>query len=312
MVMGNVSSGRDDEGTSGVKNNDYEVGEENSNPDPMLHSPPHTPRALQPPSISVRQNPMAPLTIPGETSRAQNQVLMQNARQHNGTVCVEKKSAAMIVWSRGGKEVAITGSWDNWERIETLHPLNKDFIITKILLPGVYHYRFIVDGQMTYASELPWNCDNAGIAYNILDLESETMPSVAQSSSSTTRIQATIKQHMMPLPLSSSELSQEFTPNRLAEFESPPSPISSYDNEPLIDSDFIKYPPDLPPQLQMTILNEPSSTIGTDQYLPVPNHTTLNHLYIQNSGGNQPVALGVTHRFLQKYVTVIIYKAYSR
>ncbi|GKV18287.1 hypothetical protein SLEP1_g28691 [Rubroshorea leprosula] len=169
--MGNASSGRDDEGTSGVKKNEYEVGEENSNPDPMLHSAPHAPRALQPPSISVRQNPMAPLTIPGETSREWNQVLMQNARQHNGTVCVEKRSAAMIVWSRGGKEVAVTGSWDNWQTIETLHPLNKDFIITKILLPGVYHYRFIVDGQMTYASELPWNCDNAGIAYNIFDLQ---------------------------------------------------------------------------------------------------------------------------------------------
>lgn len=100
-------------------------------------------------------------------------------------------------------------------------------------------------------------------------------------------------------------------PESLSEFESSPSPVSSYNNESLNDNDFGKLPPDIPPQLQLTPLSEQSS--ATDSYQPQrrPRHAVLNHLYIQNSRG-EPVALGSTNRFLQKYVTVVLYKPTRR
>ena len=56
--MGNAGGREDGEGTSGAKKNGYEVDNEQSNSDPMLHSPPHSPNEayqlpfLFPPQVS--------------------------------------------------------------------------------------------------------------------------------------------------------------------------------------------------------------------------------------------------------------------
>lgn len=107
---------------------------------------------------------------------------------------------------------------------------------------------------------------------------------------------------------------QEYVPEALeslSEFESSPSPDSSYDNESLKDNDFGKLPPGIPPQLQLTPLSEQSSATDSYQLQRRPRHAVLNHLYIQNNRG-EPVALGSTNRFLQKYVTVVLYKPTRR
>lgn len=54
---------------------------------------------------------------------------------------------------------------------ENLHKVGKDFVILKMLPSSVFHYRFIVDDQLRYAPELPWECDDSGTAYNILDVQ---------------------------------------------------------------------------------------------------------------------------------------------
>lgn len=41
----------------------------------------------------------------------------------------------------------------------------------KVLPSGVYQYRFIVDGQQRYSPDLPWEQDESGNGYNILDLQ---------------------------------------------------------------------------------------------------------------------------------------------
>lgn len=101
-------------------------------------------------------------------------------------------------------------------------------------------------------------------------------------------------------------------PKSHSELDSPPSPFSSYDNKSINDNDFSKPPPDLPPQLQKTLLNEPSSSMACEQPLQRPQHTVLNHLYIQNSDAGLPVVLGSTYRFRQKYVTSVLYKTSRR
>lgn len=49
--------------------------------------------------------------------------------------------------------------------------MGKDFIIMKMLLAGVYHYRFIVDENFRHVPDLPWERDESGTAYNILDVQ---------------------------------------------------------------------------------------------------------------------------------------------
>ncbi|GLT25813.1 hypothetical protein SLA2020_009180 [Shorea laevis] len=59
----------------------------------------------------------------------------------------EQGIPTMIIWSSGGKTVAVEGSWDNWRTRIPLQRSGKDFTIMKMLPSGVYHYSFIVDGQ---------------------------------------------------------------------------------------------------------------------------------------------------------------------
>lgn len=71
----------------------------------------------------------------------------------------------------------------------------------------------------------------------------------------------------------------------------------------------------VPPHLQMTLLNLPASTyMEIPPPMSRPQHVVLNHLYMQKGRGGGPsvVALGTTHRFLAKYVTVVLYKSLQR
>ncbi|XP_020230737.1 SNF1-related protein kinase regulatory subunit beta-2 isoform X2 [Cajanus cajan] len=158
----------------------------------------------------------------------------------------------MITWSYDGKEVAVEGSWDNWKT------------------------RFVVDGRKRYTPDSPWAQDDAGNAYNILDLQ-DYVPEDIESISS---------------------------------FEPPQSPDSSYDNSQLSSEDYGKEPPLVPPLLQMTVLNVPATNMEIQPPRSRPQHGVLNHLYTQK-GKSIPsvVGLGTTHRFLAKYVTVVLYKS---
>lgn len=94
----------------------------------------------------------------------------------------------------------------------------------------------------------------------------------------------------------------------VAGFEVPKSPDSSYTNAYPGNDDETRDPPMVPPHLQYTLLSYPASrdTAGT---LPLPQNVILNHLYIENSEAPRSmVALGFTHRFRSKYVTVVLYK----
>ncbi|KAL2339283.1 hypothetical protein Fmac_013729 [Flemingia macrophylla] len=182
----------------------------------------------------------------------------------------------IITWIHDGKEVAVEGSWDNWTTRMPLQRSGKDFAIMKVLPSGVYHYRFVVDGRKMYTADSPWAQDHAGNAYNILDLQDYVPEEIGSISS----------------------------------FELPQSPDSSYDNLQLSSEDYAKEPPLFPPLLQMTLLNVPTTNMEIQPPMPRPQHGVLNHLYTQKGKSIPPVVgLGTTHRFLAKYVTVVLYKS---
>lgn len=109
---------------------------------------------------------------------------------------------------------------------------------------------------------------------------------------------------------------QDYVPEdieSISGFEPPQSPDSSYSNLQLGAEDYAKEPPLVPPHLQMTLLNVPSSHMEIPPSLSRPQHVVLNHLYMQK-GRSTPsvVALGSTNRFLSKYVTVVLYKSIQR
>ncbi|GAB2215197.1 hypothetical protein Droror1_Dr00019578 [Drosera rotundifolia] len=95
-------------------------------------------------------------------------------------------------------------------------------------------------------------------------------------------------------------------------FEVPKSPDSSYCNPHPGLEDEAREPPTVPPHLQHTLLSCPASSDAAGTF-PLPQSSILNHLYIENRDASHPVvALGFTHRFRSKFVTVVLYKPVPR
>ncbi|XP_058083096.1 SNF1-related protein kinase regulatory subunit beta-3 [Magnolia sinica] len=96
-------------------------------------------------------------------------------------------------------------------------------------------------------------------------------------------------------------------------FEVPRSPDSSYNNPFPGIEDEGRDPPTVPPHLQHTLLSFPPIREASSGDLPLPQNVVLNHLYIENrEAPRSVVALGITHRFRSKFVTVVLYKPIPR
>ncbi|POO01170.1 SNF1-related protein kinase regulatory subunit beta [Trema orientale] len=95
-------------------------------------------------------------------------------------------------------------------------------------------------------------------------------------------------------------------------FEVPKSPDSSYNNVYPGNEDEARDPPIVPPHVQHTVLSCPTIRDDTGS-IPTPQNVILNHLYIENrETPRSVVALGFTHRFRSKFVTVVLYKPVQR
>ncbi|KAK2968860.1 hypothetical protein RJ640_008027 [Escallonia rubra] len=282
--MGNVN-GREEGGGSGGGGGDSPSGgggadmaaEDGLHGEFMGQSPPASPRASGSPLMFTPQVPVVPLQRPDEMQIPSHSWMQTSSGYED--MGSEHGIPVMITWSYDGNEVAVEGSWDNWKTRKPLQRSGKDFTIMKVLPSGVYQYRFIVDGQWRYAPDMPLTQDEEGNAYNTLDLQ-EYVPEDIKS---------------------------------ISGFEPPQSPDSSYNNLQLGAEDYAKEPPLVPAHLQMTLLNVPASHMEIPPPSSRPQHVVLNHLYMQK-GRSSPsvVALGSTHRFLAKYVTVVLYKSIQR
>ncbi|PHT46519.1 SNF1-related protein kinase regulatory subunit beta-3 [Capsicum baccatum] len=72
-------------------------------------------------------------------------------------------------------------------------------------------------------------------------------------------------------------------------------------------------PPMVPTHLHHTVLNHYCESRDQSAELPSPQHVVLNHLYLDNRQvPGSVIAVGATHRFRSKYVTVVLYKPVQR
>lgn len=87
---------------------------------------------------------------------------------------------------------------------------------------------------------------------------------------------------------------------------------SGYNNAYPLNEDEARDPPEIPPQLQNTLVGYPAN-VDSFSSLPLPQNAILNHLYIENREPQRSVvALGYTHRFRTKFVTAVLYKPVQR
>ncbi|EOY34329.1 5\'-AMP-activated protein kinase beta-2 subunit protein isoform 1 [Theobroma cacao] len=242
--------------------------------DSMANTPPQSPSRSRSPLLFAPQAPVAPLP------RGDGHSFFNQIWRHDSTGVAdcpsEKGIPVIITWNYGGNDVAVEGSWDNWRSRKTLQRAGKDHSILLVLPSGIYHYKFIIDGEWRYTPDLPFVADEMGHVCNILDVH-------------------------------------DYVPENLdsvTEFETPGSPNSSYGQALPREEDFAKEPVVVPSQLHLTVLGTDTQDGASSSK---PQHVVLNHLFIEKGWASQSVvALGLTHRFESKYVTVVLYKPLKR
>lgn len=242
-----------------------------SSVDSMAETPPLSPRRPRSPFLFAPQLPLSPFQRISDGPQIHQ--LWANDSRIPADASLKKGIPTLISWYHGGNDVAVEGSWDNWTSRRALYRSGKDHSILLVLSTGIYHYKFIVDGEWRFIPDLPHMTDFTGHTANILKV-TDYVPENLES---------------------------------ISEFEPPASPESSYRRMFPVDDDFAKEPPALPPHLPLMV---PSSKVfELNSSSRKPHHVELNHVFIEKGWASQSlVALNLTHRFQSKYVTVALYK----
>lgn len=250
------------------------------------NSSPGSPSRSRSPHLFAPQHPVAPLRQ-GDAPPFFNPIWRSEAQPQHVEATdspPEKGIPTLITWSHGGNSVSVEGTWDNWTSKLMLQRSGKDHALLLVLPPGIFHYRFIVDGESRHMPDLPFVSDEMGNICNVLDVHDYVPESLGS----------------------------------VSEFESPSSPDSSYSQSLPGEDDFAKEPVLVPQQLHMQVIGggpkqEEKDGFGSSSSSSRPQHVVLNHLYIEKVWASQSVVgVGLTHRFESKYVSVVLYKPFKR
>ena len=87
-------------------------------------------------------------------------------------------------WDNGGRNVYITGTFNNWERQIPMHRSGNEFSYVHNLSRGKHAYKFIVDDEWRFAPDQPTVADVEGRINNFIDV-SEFWPYVGDASKCT-------------------------------------------------------------------------------------------------------------------------------
>ncbi|KAJ5598424.1 hypothetical protein N7537_008508 [Penicillium hordei] len=234
-----------------------------------------------------------------------------------------KAVPVVIEWTAPAQKVYVTGTFVNWEKKFRLQRSEKNPSVmstTLNLRPGTHHLKFIVDGTMRAADNLPTAVDFTNHLVNYIEISADD----AHDKDSTIQPGAP-PPHTVPdsskqepgdsedHPLEKEEIEEEVPPGDFG--DAIPQFLADLDKE----EDSPAYvqaanvigdtatPPSLPLFLGKSILNGTTPMKDDSSVLNYPNHTVLNHL-ATSSIKNGVLATSVTTRYRRKYVTTILYK----
>jgi 5'-AMP-activated protein kinase regulatory beta subunit len=202
---------------------------------------------------------------------------------------------ALLGWAAGtAQSVEVKGSYDGWGPARRLQKQpDGSWSIAAYLSPGVYQYKYVVDGVWRFNPSSPVVRDEDGNLNNVLEVVD---------------------------PCTSFDIPVDFDP--------PPSPPSSYGQHLPSSGDLATEPPLLPPQANLTPLDlglspsDPWPEAGEPQATHPAEHSVLNHIYIARSSHRssapesqlprEPLVMGATIRYRGKHVATVMYKPRPR
>jgi len=234
-------------------------------------------------------------------------------------------------WEHGGRQVYITGTFNDWSRQIPMHRSGNDFTYIHNLKRGKHAFKFIVDDEWRFAPDQPTVADIEGRINNFIDV-SDFVPYTGdrhfEERVDGGGVTAAILAAGRPIAdadlLSSiaegaEEHKEAVGMNGLGphhhQGETSIMAHHYYQAEakeeelfkqtmPDLD-EYTKEPPPLPPHLRHIILNK-APQLSDTAALPVPQHVALNHLYCTAIKDNMMV-LGITQRYKTKFATTVYY-----
>lgn len=193
---------------------------------------------------------------------------------------------AVFSWTHGGKNVYVAGNFNSWKEKIQMRQSHNDFTVIQTLPPGIYHYRFVVDGKWQTDPNQPTFTDSNGEISNVIE--------VKEQKKEDTIFHKKCKNFV------------SFRENSFSKLVVNQSPPGSYGQLAFDDTDTSE-PPSLPPHLMRALLNTATPKSDPTQ-LPLPHHVMLNHLYSLPRKEDNMMIVGITHRYKQKFVTTVFYK----
>mmetsp|Transcript_13165 Transcript_13165/g.23109 ORF Transcript_13165/g.23109 Transcript_13165/m.23109 type:complete len:255 (-) Transcript_13165:359-1123(-) len=194
---------------------------------------------------------------------------------HRDDVAAEEELVPTVFrWEHGGRQVYITGTFNNWEKQIQMHRSGNDFTYIHNLKKGKHAFKFIVDDEWRFAPDQPTVADIEGRINNFID--------VSDFQQAYTGDDDFLNPHKEPAV--QNEIFTQVRP----ELE-----------------EYTKEPPPLPPHLRHIILNK-VPPVNDAAALSIPQHVALNHLYCTAIKDGMMV-LGITQRYREKFVTCIYY-----
>jgi len=201
-------------------------------------------------------------------SAAEQQRLLQLKREDPDDDVVP----TVFRWEHGGRQVYVTGTFNDWQRQIPMHRSGNDFTYIHNLKKGKHAFKFIVDDEWRFAPDQPTVADVEGRINNLIDVSD---------------FDAYVGDEQFLMKRDKSVANDLYARD-----------IPDLD-------EYTKDPPPLPPHLRHIILNKPPPQ-GDPNALPVPQHVALNHLYCTAIKDGMMV-LGVTLRYKQKHCTTVYY-----
>jgi len=190
-------------------------------------------------------------------------------------------------WTHGGKQVFVTGSFNRWQgKIPMKQNEAGEFTVVLNILPGLHQYKFIVDEAWELNPDNP-TVEDSSVTNNIIEVKR----SVFEDNSDT---------------FQDSDDEEEYDEEGRKLFYG--QRIKAADGK----------VPKIPPHLRLALLDTPPPLPPADSLeLPIPEHVTLNHLYVYNTDllDKDVLVTAITQRFKpkpfaslkSKFVTTIYY-----
>nr|CAH8831520.1 unnamed protein product [Trichobilharzia regenti] len=227
----------------------------------------------------------------------------------------ELKLPTVFRWNGGGKEIYISGTFNNWKKKIPMVKRNSGVYVIVDCQPGTHQYKYYIDGAWYHDPTKPTVDNEYGTKNNVVcvnESDFDVLHALEQDQAcSRKRSDSSDSTEVDSLGHSPPGEYGRFMPASLGELQHRARTRETGYHSITPGVGTLAQPPLLPPHLLQGILNMDTNLHCDPNLLPQPNHVIVNHLYAL-SIKDGVIVLSVITRFRQKFVSTLFYRPIER